>query len=81
MDDPDHDRRSGFDSASRKETAQHDKVELAVAAQFFSGPGASERSHVPPLHETRRSAQPNGDMDDLILVSRAQLETARLEQL
>ena len=37
--------------------------------------------HMPFLHETRRSGQPNCYMDDLALAPRAQLETAGLEQL
>jgi hypothetical protein len=40
-----------------------------------------ERSHVPSLHETRLSGQPNRDMDDLALAPHAQWETTRLEQL
>ncbi len=40
-----------------------------------------ERSHVPCLHETRLSGQPNRDMDDLALAPHAQWETTRLEQL
>jgi chemotaxis protein MotB len=44
------------------------------------GPGA-ERLHMPFLHETLRSGQPNCYMDDLALAPRAQLETTSLEQL
>ena len=44
------------------------------------GPGA-ERLHMPFLHETRHSGQPNCYMNDLALAPRAQLETASLEQL
>ena len=52
-------------------------IEWVLAALARRG----KRSHVPPLHETLRSGQPNGDMSDLVLVPRAQLETTCLEQL